>query len=100
LKIHGELQKLGFVVSERRVARYLQRMGRRRGDPGKTWLAFPENHRDLFFCHRAPTVPDPELQRQAPPHAEWIVQQLREAFPEGCPSVMSSWIEIRSSMRR
>jgi hypothetical protein len=32
-KIH-ELQKLGFVISERSVARYLRRI-RRRGDPGK-----------------------------------------------------------------
>lgn len=31
-KIHGELQKLGFAVSERTVARYLRRV-RRRGDP-------------------------------------------------------------------
>src|SRR5580700_7480323 len=36
-RIHGELQKLGFVVSERSVARYLRRI-RRRGDPGKNWL--------------------------------------------------------------
>ena len=33
-RIHGELQILGFVVSERSVARYLRRI-RRRGDPGK-----------------------------------------------------------------
>jgi hypothetical protein len=38
-KIHGELQKRGFVVSERTVARYLRRI-RRRGDSGKRWLAF------------------------------------------------------------
>ena len=43
-KIHGELQKLGFVVSERTVARYLRRV-RRRGDSGKRWLAFLRNHR-------------------------------------------------------
>jgi len=36
-KIHGELQKLGFLVSERTVARYLRRL-RRRDDPGKAWL--------------------------------------------------------------
>jgi putative transposase len=36
-KIHGELQKLGFVVSERSVARYLRGI-RRRGDPGQRWL--------------------------------------------------------------
>ena len=34
-KIHGELLKLGVEVSERTVARYLQRL-RRRGDPAKT----------------------------------------------------------------
>ena len=38
-KIHGELQKLGFAVSERTIARYLRRI-QRRGDPGKKWLAF------------------------------------------------------------
>jgi putative transposase len=54
-KIHGELQKLGFVLSERTVARYLRRI-RRRGDPGKRWLAFLQNHReaivafDFFTC--------------------------------------------------
>ena len=38
-KIHGELLKLGFVVSERTVARYLRRV-QRCGDPGKRWLSF------------------------------------------------------------
>ena len=33
-KIHGELLKLGFQISERTVARYLRRVGRR-GDPAK-----------------------------------------------------------------
>ena len=45
-KIHGELLKLGVEVSERTVARYLQRL-RRRGDPAKQWLAFLANHRDV-----------------------------------------------------
>jgi putative transposase len=49
-RIHGELPKLGFVVSERSVARYLQRMGRRRGNPGKRWLAFLENHREALVA--------------------------------------------------
>ena len=40
---HGELQKVRFAVSERSVARYLQRI-RRGGDPGKRWLAFLQNH--------------------------------------------------------
>ena len=38
-KIHGELQKLGFAVSERAIVRYLRRI-QRRGDPGQKWLAF------------------------------------------------------------
>jgi hypothetical protein len=57
-KIHGELQKLGFVVSERSVARYLRRI-RRRGNPGKRWLAFLQNHREAivaFDFFTAPTV--------------------------------------------
>src|SRR5215471_2375808 len=46
-KIHGELQKLGFVLSERTVARYLQPT-QHRGDAGKTWLAFLRNHREAI----------------------------------------------------
>jgi hypothetical protein len=46
-KIHGELLKLGFVVGERTVARYLRRLTRR-GDPGKRWLAFLQNHREVI----------------------------------------------------
>ena len=45
-KIHGELQKLGFVIAERSVARYLHRI-LRRGDPKRRWLAFLQNHRAL-----------------------------------------------------
>src|SRR5215469_13888931 len=38
-RIHGELLKLGFEVSERTVSRYLFRMGGNR-DPRKLWLVF------------------------------------------------------------
>ena len=48
-KIHGELQKLGFVLSERTVARYLPRT-RRRGDAYKKWLAFLHNHREAIVA--------------------------------------------------
>jgi len=48
-KIHGELQKLGFLLSERTVARYLRRI-QRRGDPGKKWLAFLHNHREAIVA--------------------------------------------------
>ena len=46
-RIHGELQKLGFAVSERTIARYLQRVGRL-GHPGKGWLTFLTNHREVI----------------------------------------------------
>jgi len=102
-KIHGELQKLGFVVSERSVARYLRRI-RRRGDPAKRWLAFLQNHREViaaFDFFTAPTVTFKLLycffviehgRRRIlhfnvtrHPTAEWVVQQLRAAFPEAGP---------------
>ncbi len=99
-KIHGELQKLGFVVSERSVARYLRRI-RCRGDPAKSWLTFLQNHREvivafdffsvptvtfqLLYCffvieHRRRRILHFNVTRH--PTAEWVVQQLREAFPE------------------
>jgi hypothetical protein len=46
-RIHGELLKLGIVVSERTVSRYLR--GRRRR-PSQTWRTFLANHRDQFTC--------------------------------------------------
>jgi putative transposase len=47
-KIHGELLKLGFVLLERSVSRYL-RAFQRRGDPGKRRLAFLRNHREATW---------------------------------------------------
>ena len=46
-KIHGELLKLGFQISERSVARYVRRL-RRRGDPGQRWLTFLANHGEVI----------------------------------------------------
>ena len=99
-KIHGELQKLGFVISERTVARYLRSL-QRRGDPAKKWLAFLRNHREAIVALDLFTVPtatfrvlycffliEHERRRilhfNVTPHpsADWIVQQLRETFPE------------------
>jgi putative transposase len=54
LKIHGELLKLGFAISERTVARYLRCPLPRRGDPAKRRLSFLANHRTAIaafdFC--------------------------------------------------
>jgi transposase InsO family protein len=102
-KIHGELQKVGLVVSERSVARYLRRM-RRRGDPAKRWLTFLQNHREVIAAFDFFTVPTVTFQLlycffviehgrrrilhfnvTSHPTAEWVVQQLREAFPEAGP---------------
>jgi len=55
-KIHGELLKLGSVLSESSVARYLRRV-RRRGNPGKQWLAFLRNHREVIVAFDFFTVP-------------------------------------------
>jgi len=46
-KIHAELLKLGFVVSERSVTGYLRRV-RGPGNPRKNWLTFLANHREVF----------------------------------------------------
>jgi transposase len=102
-KIHGELLKLGFEVSERTVARYLRRI-RRRGDPGKRWLAFLQNHREVIVALDFFTVPTVTFRLlycffviahgrrkilhfnvTPDPTAEWVVQQLREACPEAAP---------------
>jgi putative transposase len=43
-RIHGELLKLGFEVSERSVSRWIRRAPRD-PDPVKQWLTFLRNHR-------------------------------------------------------
>ena len=40
-KIHGELLKLGFDISETSVSKYLVR---RKGPPSQTWKTFLANH--------------------------------------------------------
>jgi putative transposase len=102
-KIHGELLKLGFEISERTVARYLRRV-RRRGDPSKRWLAFLANHREAIVAIDFFTVPTLTFKLlycffviehgrrkvlhfniTSSPTSEWVVQQLREAFSNAGP---------------
>ena len=42
-------------MSERTVARYLRRIRRRR-DPGKRWLAFLQNHREVIVAFATGTA--------------------------------------------
>ncbi|WP_036285563.1 integrase core domain-containing protein [Methylocystis sp. ATCC 49242] len=96
-RIHGELLKLGFEVSQSTVAKY---MVRRRGPPSQGWRAFLANHAphlaemDLFVI---PTIGFDmlyafvivRLDRRAlvwigvtrHPTAEWVARQITEAFP-------------------
>ena len=103
-RIHGELLKLGFVVAQSTVAKYMVR----KSDPsGQSWGTFLHNHAphiaamDLFVV---PTIGFDllsvlvivQLARRelvwinvtAHPTADWIAQQIVEAFPwnEACRS--------------
>ena len=99
-KIHAELGKLGFKVSLATVSRYLSKHPR---DAGKQqrWKTFLRNHKDGiaamdFFVVPTVTVRllyvwfliDHGRRRiihvnvTASPTASWVVQQLRESFPD------------------
>jgi transposase InsO family protein len=97
--IHGELLKLGFMVAQSTVARYMAKKG---DNPhcGQSWSTFLRNHMphiaaiDLFVV---PTIGFRllyaivivRLSRRelvwinvtAHPTADWIAQQITEAFP-------------------
>ncbi len=97
-RIHGELVKLGIKVSERTVSRILQTIRR---PPSQTWKSFLQNHIGEIVATDFFTVPTASLrvlfvfivlehQRRKVVHfgvtehptAEWVSQQLVEAFTE------------------
>jgi len=55
-RIHGELQMLGFEVSERTVSRWIRRAPRN-PEPAKRWLTFLHNHREVIAAMDFFTVP-------------------------------------------
>ena len=98
-RIHGELLKLGFHLSEATVSRWLRRIPRT-PDPAKRWLTFLRNHREAIAAMDFFTIPTLtfgilycffvighdrrkilRFNVTRNPHALWVVQQLREAWP-------------------
>ena len=98
-RIHGELLKLGFMVSERTVSRYL-RMHGRSPKQRQSRFTFLRNHREVIVAMDFFTVPTATFRvlyvwfairhsrREIvhwsvteSPTALWVVQQLRETFP-------------------
>jgi len=106
-RIHGELAKLGFNVSERTVSRYLPRMRPGRGVI-REWGTFLRNHREVLAAMDFFTVPTVTFRvltvwflihhgRRKVMHfnvtehptAAWVIQQLRESVPyETAPSYL------------
>ena len=102
-RIHGELLKLGFELSQSTVSNYLRREPRPRG---QSWKTFIDNHKDAIAATDLFVVPTigfklmygiviVHLKRRElvwtnatlHPTAEWIAQQMTEAFPwERAPS--------------
>ena len=97
-RIHGELLKLGFDISERTVSRWVKRASKS-PDPARRWLVFLRNHREAIAAMDFFTVPtltfgvlycffvighdrrrDSALQCDPPAKRLWIVLQLREAW--------------------
>ena len=98
-RIHGELMKLGFVVSEITVSRYMPRQPVD-ADKVKRWMAFLRNHKEAIAAMDFFTVPTASLRMlyvlfviehgrrrivhvnvTSNPTSAWVIQQLREAFP-------------------
>jgi transposase InsO family protein len=98
-RIHGELQMLGFDVSERTISRWMRRAPRN-PEPAKRWHTLLRNHREaiaamdfftvptitfgVFYCffvigHDRRRILHFNVTRH--PTSLWVIYQLREAFP-------------------
>jgi putative transposase len=97
-RIHGELLKLGFDLSERSVSRWVRRAPKD-PNPAKRWLTFLRNHREAIAAMDFFTVPTLtfgvlycffvighdrrkilHFNVTRNPNALWVAQQLREAW--------------------
>ena len=98
-RIHGELLKLGFSISQAAVSKY---MARYPSPPSQSWRTFLTNHADCLASIDFFVVPTATFhllfgfivlhheRRQimhfgvtANPTMAWVAQQIREAFPWG-----------------
>ncbi len=98
-RIHAELLKLGILVSERTVSRYLPKKPSG-PDAVQRWKRFLHNHRDVLVGVDFFTVPTVTFRVlyvffvihhgrrrilhtgvTEHPSERWVIQQLREAFP-------------------
>jgi len=96
-RIHGELLKLGYEIAESTVSKY---MNRRQGPPAQTWRTFLRNHANAIAAIDLCVVPTVTFERLFAflilghgrrqllwfavtryPTAEWLAQQIVEAFP-------------------
>ena len=99
-RIHGELLKLGFKVAQSTVAAWMPKKPRPKKPPSQTWRTFLKNHMpesaamDFFVIPTATfqllyglVILEHDRRRirhvalTTHPTAEWVSQQLREAFP-------------------
>ncbi|MGA7453746.1 MAG: integrase core domain-containing protein, partial [Rhodoplanes sp.] len=100
-RIHGELLKLGFELAESTVSRYMMR---RRRPPSQSWRTFLRNHAEAIAAIDLCVVPTVYFERlfafiiighgrrqllwfavTRHPTAEWLAQQIVEAFPWETP---------------
>ena len=98
-RIHGELLKLGFSISQAAVSKYMVRYP---SPPSQSWWTFLTNHADCLASIDFFVVPTATFhllfgfivlhheRRQivhfgvtANPTMAWVAQQIREAFPWG-----------------
>jgi transposase InsO family protein len=77
-RIHGELLKLGFEVAESTVSKHM--IGRR-GPPSQSWRTFLRSHADAIAAIDLCVVPTLTFAVIRNPSAEWLAQQMAEAFP-------------------